>query len=584
MPSLELPDSEPRLRLLPTLAVIALVLFFWSVWALIAGVQAMSALRGAESEVRSLEQVVDLDAYLDGDLDDRVSRAVESLELAEARLDAFALKPIRLLPFFGRQLESAQSLVSSGLEVARVAEGSGIRLRSVLDDDDGIEIHERLQIASVELASLADALGGVDLGPDRGLVGQLRDGRAELDGEFGELRDVVDGGARLLASFSELLAGPEDTLLLIANNAEMRAGSGMILTTGVLRSADGKIELTDLASSFRKNLEIGEVELTSTYEEHFEFLTPEAEWRNLGVTPRFPETAESALRMWEAATGERLDGVMLVDPFMLEALLQGTGPISVGDTVVDADNVIAYLLHDQYANLDVSFTNSERRGQEREVAAAVLTQLLDRDLDLVKLVPALLDAADRRHMMLWSPDASRQRAWSDAGVDGELVANSLMVSSSNRSPSKLDYFIEIRAGLTTEVVDGVREVELMIALDNTVDPEVEHVYVAGPVDGSSAAPGEYIALVTLSLPGNAMRGRFDGVDDLTVVGGDGPTRIIATPVSVLPGERKFVIARFSLPLSQTSIQIEPSGRADPVRWTVGDTRVTDGRRWVVDLS
>lgn len=568
---------------MPTLAIVALLLFLWGVWALIAGVQAMSALRDAETDVRSLEQVVDLDAYLDGNLDDRVARTVESLELAEARLDSFALKPIRFLPFFGRQLDSAQSLVSSGLEVAKAAEGSGLRLRSVLDDGDGFEIHERLQIAAVELAALAETLGGLDLGPDEGLVGQLREGRAELDDEFGELRDVVDSGARLLTSFSELLAGPEDTLLLIANNAEMRAGSGMILTTGVLRSADGRIELTDLGSSFRRNLDVGEVELTGTYEEHFKFLTPEAEWRNLALTPRFPETAESALRMWEAATGEQLDGVMLVDPFMLEALLKGTGPITVGDVRISDENVIEYLLHDQYAELDVAFTNPERRGQEREVATAVLTQLLDLDLDLVKLVPALLDAADRRHMMLWSPDESRQRAWSDAGVDGELVANSLMVSSSNRSPSKLDYFIEIRAGVTSEVVDGVREVELMIALDNTVDPAVEHVYVAGPVDGSTAEPGEYIALVTLNLPGNAMRGRFDGVDDLTVVGGDGPTRIIATPVSVLPGERKFVIARFSLPLSQTSIQIEPSGRADPVRWTVGDTRVTDGKRWVADL-
>jgi len=570
--------------LLPTLAVTTLVLFFWGVWALIAAVQAMSALRGAESEVRTLEQVVDLDAYLDGELDVRVARTVEALELAEQRLDSFALKPIGILPFLGRQLESAQSLVSAGLEVARAAEGSGLRLRSVLDDGEGAEIYERLQMAAAELEAVSATLGSVDLGPNTGLVEQLRTGRAELDGEFSELRDVVDGGARLLGSFAELLAGPENTLVLIANNAEMRAGSGMILTTGVLRSSNGTIVLTDLASSFRKNLEVGQIELTATYEEHFKFLTPEAEWRNLAVTPRFPETGESALRMWEAATGEKLDGVMLVDPFMLEALLQGTGPVTVGETVISADNVIEYLLHDQYANLDIEFTNAERRGQEREVAAAVLSQLLDSDLDVVKLVPALLEAADRRHLMLWSPDDSRQRAWSDAGVDGELVANSLMVSSSNRSPSKLDYFIEVRAGITTEVVDGLREVELMIALDNTVDPDVEHVYVAGPVDGSTSAPGEYVALVTLNLPGNAMRGRFDGVEDLTVAGADGPTRIIATPVSVMPGERKFVIARFSLPLSQTLIQIEPSARADPIRWTVGDKRVRDGRRWIVDLS
>ena len=69
-----------------------------------------------------------------------------------------------------------------------------------------------------------------------------------------------------------------------------------------------------------------------------------------------------------------------------------------------------------------------------------------------------------------------------------------------------------------------------------------------------------------------------------MAGADGPTRIIATTVRVMPGEREWLTARFELPLGIDSIQIEPSARAEPVRWTVGDRRVTDDRRWIVPLG
>ena len=112
-------------------------------------------------------------------------------------------------------------------------------------------------MAASELESMAATLRGVDLGPDQGLVDRLRDGREEFDVQLSDLEGVLDEGARFLGAFGELLLGPEDHLLLIANNAEMRAGSGMILTTGVLRTSDGQIVLSDLGSSFFRNFEQG---------------------------------------------------------------------------------------------------------------------------------------------------------------------------------------------------------------------------------------------------------------------------------------------------------------------------------------
>ena len=568
----------------PILTVAATILAAWGMFAIVAGFQAVSAVRDAETAFRELERSADLDRYLDGDLDAEIDTAIIELDDASAKLDAFVLKPLRVVPFVGRQLSSARALTNSGLELVLAMRETGRTMRNIIDDRGQTAIHDQLELVAAELAEMRDIVRSVDLGPIDGLTGDLARGRNEIAVQLAEVEPQLDNGSRLLFALSELFRGPEDHLLLIANNAESRAGSGMILTTGVFRSSNGQIVVTGLGSSFAKNLPVGSVELTETYTTHFEFLTPEAEWRNLAVTPRFPETAESALRMWTEATGEELDGVILVDPFVLRALLVGTGPVTVEDSEIRSDTVLDYLFHDQYLDLGEEFTNTERRAKELLVAVSVLDRLQRRDLDLVEMVPAVLAAAERRHLMLWSPRDDRQRVWRETGVDGELEANSLMVSSSNRSPSKLDYFVEIKAQLTSEIVDGIREVELLLAIDNTVDPAMEPRYVAGPIAGSLAEPGEYVGLVTLNLPGSATRGRFDGVEELSVSGADGPTRIIATTVSVLPGGRQWLTARFELPLGVDSIQIEPSARVEPVAWTVGDRRVTDDRRWVVSLS
>ena len=43
-----------------------------------------------------------------------------------------------------------------------------------------------------------------------------------------------------------ILQGPERYLVLMGNNAEMRAGSGMFLELGLLTTSDGELHLSDV--------------------------------------------------------------------------------------------------------------------------------------------------------------------------------------------------------------------------------------------------------------------------------------------------------------------------------------------------
>jgi hypothetical protein len=571
-------------RVLPTaLALVLVLLIVWSVWAAFGLLSAADDIRAADEILREQSSFT-IDAFLTGDLDAPALEAAVLLGRAHDRLDAPLMRPGRWLPVLGRQLSAATAISGSLEELIDVSVSGGSEVRAALDADETLD---------VQFAMAASALGRVnavvfelDLGPDEALIGPLAEARREIDDKLERFGDAARDAEGVARELGELLSGPESHLLLVANNAEMRAGSGMILTTGVLRAENGLVVVSDLGLSFARNLEVGAVELTTTYEEHFGFLTPEAEWRNLAATPRFPETAESALRMWNAATGESLDGVVLIDPYMLSALMKGTGPAVIDGVEYDSDSILQYLLHDQYLTIDVEQTNTERRAQERTLAPLVLGALAGGNLDVATLLPAVIDALEQRHLMLWSPDGDRQSAWADADLDGELDADSLMVSSQNRSPSKLDYFIEVRAGLSSQIVGDVRRVELQIALDNTVDIAVEPWYVTGPQpwDDTPVQVGEYVTLLTVNLPGAATNASIDGVEDLSVAGADGPTRIIATTLSVMPGDRELRTVRFDLPVSQTEIYVEPSARADPIRWTLGDVSHRDGTPYVLDLA
>lgn len=570
-------------NLLSAFALFAVAVFVWAIWAAYNAKKAVDEAREAQSIIEEVDSFR-LEDLLAGDAIEPLDASATLLESAHERLSRPLMRPAHWLPVLGRQIKAADDLSSGISGVLRVASSSVRDIRSGFDEDSSVLA--RMRLVSENVGLVEDAIQAADLGDGNALISVLAETRAEVVDRFDRLRATASRVRASTSAVAELLDGPENHLLLIANNAEMRAGSGMILTTGVLRTQGGAVVVTDLGSSFYRNLEPGAVELTKTYEDHFGFAEVETEWRNLGLTPRFPETAESALRMWQAATGEALDGVILVDPFMLEALLAGMGPVTVDGLDYTEDNILEYLLHGQYLTIDVEQTNTERRQAERSLAPAILSAALTRDHDLDEFVPKVARALAGRHLLLWSPDADRQAAWAEAQLDGELVPNSLSLAFSNRSPSKLDYFIEVRTGMKASVEGDVRSVEVEIAIDNVVDPSEEPLYITGPqpTDETPVELGEYVVLVTANTPGAAVDSRFDGVDDLEVAGGDGPTRIVATSTSVMPGERQTVVLRFELPVEVTELRLEPSARYWPIAWRLGDTDHRVDEPFVVDLE
>lgn len=553
-------------------------------WVVLCGTSLAKARRDALAGIDAVERAERLTSpseLVEGTAGEPLREAADAFRLAREDLDHPALLPLRVLPVVGRQVRSARALVGAADDIVDI----GIRAVDeaqatlALPRRTGPERLALLRRLGVAAARFDAELGTVDLGPGRALVGPLGERRSELAERLDEVRDAMGTGATVATGLADLLAGPRTYLVVGANNAEMRAGSGMFLSLGVLTFADGSMAL----GGFRPAAELvlpagtGPPITDPDLAARWGWMNPNTEWRNLAASPRFAPNAELAAQMWLAHQGQAVDGVLMVDPVALRGLLTSTGPVAVAGRAVSADNVLALLLHDQYAGIDEGGESAQaaRREMLGLIAATTLDAVQRQEGDVGALATAFGDMAAGRHLMAWSRDPAGQEVWEAAGVTGALADRSLLVSVLNRGGNKLDPFLDVDAGLDVEPAPGGgTTVELRVTMRNTT-PEGEGAYVAGGGHRSlpDVGPGVYHGLLSVNLPGSADDVTVDGGPPLAAAGPDGPTTVAAWPVRVERGATQTAVVRFRLPTGMRDLTVEPSARVPAVAWSA------EGQTW-----
>jgi hypothetical protein len=549
-------------------------------WMMIAAALLLRAGWSADAGMRVVDEVeaaASPSMLLSGEASGQLRRAQEHFEEARGDVRSPFVSPLRALPVIGRQLRSVDALAKAAAEVSGVGAEALEEARERIERGAAPGPQRARLIADLgEVArSTEQRLGDVDLGPGDALVGPLAQRRREAAAKLDEVRGRANSVAVAVAGFARLLESGDRYLMLVANNAEMRAGSGMFLTAGPLSFTDGRVEVGTLEPTADLLLEEA-VPVPGDLAERWGWMQPGREWRNLGVSPRFDVTAPLAARMWERARGEEIDGVLAVDVIALQALLAAVGPIDVLGGRIDAGNVENDLLHDQYVGEDIdALVQSERSPRLAAVAAAAVQALERPDLDVARLVGELARAAQGRHLLAWSSQPADQEAWEAAGVDGSLGEDDLLLAVLNRGGNKLDPYLDIAAHLEVEHGPAETRFSVTIQLSSSVGAD-EPPYIAGPHPSLDVDAGTYVGLVAVSLPAEAAAGRFDGIDQLAAAGRDGPTRVVAAPLTLPRGETRFVTLRFELPPGSGALDVLADARVPPSQWQA------DGRTWEAD--
>jgi hypothetical protein len=590
-------DTRSRSRLPWIIAAVVVLLVVWGALAAVqiasmasdidAGVAHVDDAEAGTRDLMSLVGAVRGDDEADGAADAaaELDSAVADLESARRTADGIVLAPVKLLPVLGRQLRATTTMLDTSIEVASATTTAITDLRDVATAPAASPADRVSAVRESEevLAGLQAAIADPDLGPSEGLVQPVADARNRLSDQLAQTRTTVDDAMVGLTGVADFLEGPTTYLVLAANNAEMRAGSGMFLQIGSVTVVDGAFTLSEFTPAEELYLEQPGATLDPDIEARWGALQPNQEWRNLNLSPRFDESARMATEMWAAAGRGEVDGVMSIDVVAVQRLLELTGPVEVptadGPLTISADDVRRQLLRKQYEAFD---DRADRRDQLGAVAQSVFDAFNQRPVPAADLVGLIDRAGSERNLMLWSSDPEQQAAWEALGVAGELTPDTLMAALLNRGGTKLDPYITMDAALSAEDLGDRWRVTVQVDMANGA-PEFLPTYVEGPVEGSGGAAGEYIGILSLTVPEAATEPTTSG-DGFAVVGDDGPTRVIGTNVAIPRGEQRSVTVTFELPEDWDTVRVTSSARVPAIRWTAGDKEWTERRPRSVALE
>lgn len=564
--------------------VVVVVLVVWMAIGVVSLLRARSSAQAGIDRLDRAQSTLHAADLLRGEGLDALRAAHDDFAAAHSAAGPVFTAPLRILPVVGRQVRSVDALAGAAEQVtavgARATEQAQRAVRAPAQaGPQRIELVDRL--ATIGAAARRD-LRGIDLGPSAALIGPLATGRARFDEQLTNIRRATAELGIASTGLRKVLTGPSHYLVFGASNAEMRSGSGSWLSAGILTFQDGRFDLGEMQTSTAFIPE-PPVEATGDLQARWGWATPGGDYRNLALSPQFPDNAALAAQMWQRATGQAVDGVLVLDPVALQALLRATGPVVVDGREISADNVIPYLLVDQYRGLDYDLANPKRTEAEQaarraglaRVARAVIGALDSSGWNAPDLVGSLQSAAADRHVLAWSGDPVQQRGWDAAGIDGVLPDDALMLSLDNLGANKLDPFMRVEATVSGAAASkGARRVTVEVTIRNDAPAGLGR-YAEGPFPGTAFAAGEYVGLLAFEVPRHATAVQLDGTLGIQADGAERTTRVIAGSVRIARGQTQRARLALTLPAGRRGLSVRGSARVPATRWRVGDERFTD---------
>ncbi len=559
------------------LGVLVALLVAWGVAVALLLLQADHRLRAGIAAADRARAGLTLADLTDGGAGRSLQAAGADFTAAHRGVSSPWVAPLRVLPYVGTQVRSVDALSQAAATVAAAGDRTLQSVRLLVAEPH----HTPAERAGL-LARMARALEGlrsevsdVGLGPAHGLLHRLAHERSVFASDLGKVRSVLDRVAGATGALHAMFDGHQSYLLLVANNAEMRAGSGMALEAGTIHLDQGAIAVTGLQDTGNLVDQFPGVRPTGDLAARWGFEYPQLDLRELLMSPQFPANAALAARMWAAHTGHPVDGVLLVDVQALDDVLGVIGPVSADGVTLDAANADSYLLEGQYAGIADAQVEAARHERLGAIAGAVFRRLESPGIPLVAMARALGRAADGRHLIAWSAEPRVEADWVAAGAGGEVRGNQMLLALINQGANKLDPYQQVSAVASTAASGRSSRVTVRVTVDNTTPPTLTG-YAAG---GSPGAPParEYAGAIALDFPADATDASVIGAGPLEALGPDGPAQVVAAEIAVPDGQSRTVSFSFTLPGRHGTLTVDPSARVPPTQWTVQTGRASAER-------
>ncbi len=433
----------------------------------------------------------------------RSQEAAQAFDVAEGAFsgaaDSSLIGLAGAVPWLGNTADAVRAIAEAGETTSKAA--------SLLDDavndlpgglgalapaTDGIPLERLAGLAkAVTQAEIlaADALETLRAAPTSLVLPPVASARDEALRELERTHRQLLAGATILRELPSFLGAdePKHYLFGASNPAELRGTGGLIGAYAILTVDDGRLDL----SEFRPIQSLPILDLdrhvspSPEYSTNFDYYrTGVGFWVNANMTPDFPLAAEALWLSYAGATGEELDGVIVADPFALQALMRVTGPVTVRGTEIELTDrtVVRFVTNEAYALFD---TNEQRKLVLGRVAQAVLDAFLSDEGDDLRRERAMLRAFDDGHVKVWSAEPDMQSGLELTAAGGAFDPQGtdvVSVITNSASGTKLDFYQErtvtyevhlgpggtATASLRTDLQERLADLRLPAVRDRTV--------------------------------------------------------------------------------------------------------------------
>jgi hypothetical protein len=454
------------------LALLCLVGGGWLAW----------TAHGARTELAAARASLPLirDAIMTGD--GSGTRRLDPVRRHAVAADDYTHDPVwnalAAVPGLGSPLSAAQEMTAS---VRRLAESGMPPLVAAADTLHPARLLSggRLDVVSLRRAAPALARAASTLSAERRAVAavdpswlsQVADAHAQLLTELTLLSEASTAASEAADLVPSMLGadGPRRYFLAFQNPAESRASGGLLDAFAIVSADEGRIRVDRIGANTQlPPLSSVVTDVDADFAERYADLGATSTWLQANVSPHFPDTASAWEAMWEATTGEELDGTIAISPRALAAVLAATGPVTapiVGK--VDSERVENLVLHGQY---EMPELGAERKSLMLGVGSATIDALLSGRVSPSRLLPGLRAAAREGHILLHSRDEAVQERLTGVGLAGAVddtsgpYAQAVVV---NAAGNKLDSWLRTTLDYTvTSCSASGRESRIAVTLRN----------------------------------------------------------------------------------------------------------------------
>lgn len=466
------------------------------------------------------------------------------------------------MPFFGQNFDAVSGVT---LAADSVITGVGGPLLGTYDlfasgaaaPKDGVLDVAQLREASSGIASASlttkRALSQLEAIDKRNLLPEISEPLDEVTRMLQDASGPLNAAAELSGLLPSMLGSdePRNYLVLVQNNAEIRATGGLPGALAVVRIDKGKIELTAQVSGKELGKFVPRIGVDPEQERIYTTRLG-AFISDVNLTPDFPTVAQTAKAMWETRYGTPIDGVVAIDPIVLSHVLKVSGPLPLPEahgsnlpSSITADNVVKTLLADVY----VTMSNGNQDQFFASAARQVFEAIASGKAPVMPLIQALAQSTGENRLHAWSQRDAEQHMLVSTKLGGSASAGPDAGSDSfgaffnDATGAKMDYYVRRTVQLVKECAkDGYEETSVRVTSTNTAPADAATSLPAYVTGGGiyGVSPGSVQTNIVAYGPvqTNMETAKLDGqrIDFAAHLHSNRPVGVLA--VKLAPGETK----------------------------------------------